>query len=170
MGIMAIVTALFLLVYLAFLYWFISRVYLPRYCESVASGSHESPHRLAFSLRRILDAFLAFALVAVVAWLPLALILAVSAHGNPGWGAAMDVFSGFEIDLSRLPGLDVSGLRNPVIHGKTALHIETSDAARWVLYSLYVEARGIVVVYLLLQLRNILAAHCNGEAFNAVNA
>lgn len=167
---MAIVTALFLVIYLAFLYWFISRVYLPRYWEPVASSSRASPYRLALAVRKILDALHAFAFVAVIAWLPLALIMAASAHGNPGWGAAMDVFSGFNIDLSRLPGVDISGLRNPVIHGKTALHIETFDAAQWLLFSLSQEARGIVVVYLILQLRNIFAALCNGEAFAAVNA
>ncbi len=167
---MLIIVLPVLLAYVGFILWFIGRRYLPRYYARVSgAGGSASPYRLAGMVRRILSLAHFLFFFAVIIWPPIYLIMTMSQTGQSGWGADIGVFSGFKFDLSLLPNLEASGLREQVFGGKTLLNIDTSNGFAWHLFAVSTYMKALISFYVVLQLRNIFVSLGNGEVFTRIN-
>ena len=168
---MAWIVGAALLIYIGALAWFINRVYLRRFYLRLDPGESRSErYRLAQGVRVVLSALHFFAFLAVIAWLPFSVLMTLSQTDNPAWGVDLDVYSGFTIDIDQLPSVEVTGLRDPVIAGKTDLRIDTSNRTAWMLFAVSNVVVSIIALYVLLQLRNIFVRLSSGEAFSIENA
>ena len=148
--------------------WFIVKVYRPRWYPALGTQA-EPTLKLARDTSQILSLIHGVCLFLSIAW-PLAWVLMGIGHnGNPDWGADVKVFSGININLGQLPTIDVTGLRDPVIHGVTSLSIDTSNFLAWNLFALSTEIKVIIIVFLALQMRNVFVSVSNGEIFTREN-
>jgi hypothetical protein len=168
---MTIVLIPALLVYGGLIYWFINRLYLPKYYARVIdTGSSGSTYRLAGTVRCILSILHGLLLLAAIAWPAVWVVMSLSQAGHALWGANVGVFSGFRLDLNLLPALEASGLRNQTISGKTLLNIDTHSHFAWQLFALSTYIKALVGLYVVLQLRNIFVSLSNGEIFAGINS
>jgi hypothetical protein len=167
---MGLLVLLVLLLYVCGVVWFIGRRYLPRYYATVSNaGNSASPYRLARLVRRVLSIVHSFVFFIVIAWPALWFVIGLSQTGRPEWGADIKMYSGFKLDLSLLPALEASGLRNQVISGKTMLNIDTANRFAVYLFAATTYLQAVIVLYIVLQLRNIFVSLSNGEAFTSAN-
>jgi hypothetical protein len=167
---MAIVLITAAIAYASALFWFIRGVYLPRFYLSVPAAADPSGrYRLARAVRVILSFMHAIASFAVAAWLPLVVVITISQLNQPEWGLDVAVYSGFRVDLDQLPSVQANGLREAVISGKTMLDIDSSDQLAWFLFAATNFAAAIIVLYVLLQLRNIFVLLSQGDTFSPGN-
>lgn len=159
-----------LLIYIGVCSWFIAKQYLPRWYPALVPDSGAKPvMKLARDTSRILSLIHGVSLFLVLAWPTAWALMGIGHYGNPDWGTDVKVFTGFNIDLAQLPSIDVSGLRDPVIHGETSLSIDTTSFMAWNLFALATELKGILLVFLVLQMRNLFVAISNGETFSRAN-
>lgn len=158
-----------LIAYIVFLVWFISRRYLRWWVPVVPVDPKMQRYRLARTVRMLLTFVHFFTFLAVIIWLPAIIAMALSAQGNPEWGADFSILSGFRLDLGALPGAPVGGLLDQVIEGTTTIQARSLNGAQWLLFALGAELRGILSVFVILQLRNIFAELSNGTPFKTAN-
>jgi hypothetical protein len=164
------VGAALLLLFGGLVFWFIRRVYLVNYYLPVAADdSSGGRYRLARGVRILLSILHGFAFLAVIAWLPLFLVVTISQYGNPEWGLDVSVYSGFRIDLAALPSVEAIGLRQPDISGRTMVDIDSSNRLALFLFAGSNLIFSIIVLYVVLQLRNIFVTLSTGEAFSTEN-
>jgi len=128
---------------------------------------------LTRAVKRILDVFRVLAIISLILW-PLFVVGAtLGQYSNPeSWGVDIGVFSRFVIDLSAFSG-DVAesvGVRDPVIGGKTMLNIDTSSLHALYLFTVITEWGGIVLLYILIQLRALFASLVSGVTFTPENS
>lgn len=160
-----------LLLYVGFLFWFITRYYLPRYYAPVSNAETSGAHyRLARVVRRILSVIHGLLFFTLIVWLPFWIVMTLSQLGSPEWGIDIAGYSGFRIDLNLLPTLEATGLRDPVISGKTLLSIDTSNRLAWNLFAISTFLGNIIGLYVVLQMRNIFVSLSSGEAFTITNS
>jgi hypothetical protein len=168
---MAMILIPAILLHFGLLGWFIKKVYLPKFYIEVAPGEATGRrYRLASGVRSVLSILHGFAFFAVIAWIPFWVVMLVSQFGNADWGIDLDVYSGFRIDVDQRPSVEATGLRDSVITGETKLAIDTSNRLAWFLFSSSNLFASILVVYVLLQLRNIFVYVSRGDAFTLENA
>ena len=155
--------------YAGLVLWIISRYYAHCWVPVAPRQDGPRPYPLARAVRILLGIVHCFAFLAVIAWLPASIVIALSANGNPDWGAQVEILSGFRLDLARLPGVAASGFRDPVIDGTMTMTVDFLNGAQWLVFALGTEIKGILGVYVILQLRNIFAELSNGTPFKAAN-
>jgi len=120
-------------------------------------------------VKRVLDTLLIFFTLILLAWPPVLVVMAVSQSMIPTWGIDIQVFAGFMIDLTSLPGIEASGLRNPELSGKTMIAIDTSSLYAWYVFALVSELSAIAVAYALVQMRALVMALASGVSFAREN-
>lgn len=121
-------------------------------------------------VKRILDILLVFFVAVFLIWPVVIIVMAVAHNSISTWGIDISVFSGFKIDIDALSGVEVSGLRNPELSGKTMVAIDTSNLTAWYLFAIISELSAIAVIYCLVQLRPLVISLKNGLSFAAENA
>ncbi|MGD8339789.1 MAG: DUF2975 domain-containing protein [Gammaproteobacteria bacterium] len=167
---MAIILATAALLYAGLLFWFIRRVYLPRFYLPVSvTGDAGGRYRLARGVRIVLSFLHAFAFFAVISWMPFFVAMTMSQLGQPEWGIDVSVYSGFRIDVDELPSVEAAGLRDAVITGRSPLDIDSSNRLAWLVFAASNLVSSVIVLYVVLQLRNIFVRLSEGEAFAGDN-
>ncbi len=121
-------------------------------------------------VKRLLDFFLVLYLFLIVMWLPFIVVMALSQAGNPGWGFDIIAFSGFNIDINALAGVEFTGLRNPEISGKTSVNLDTSNLFAFYLFASSQLIAAITAFYGVVQLRALILSLRKGLSFTAENA
>ena len=121
-------------------------------------------------VKGLLDFFMAFLCLVSVAILPITVILGLSQGASPTWGADINIFAGFSWNLDAISGIEASGLRNPEFSGKSILSIDTSNISAFYLFMTSQAALSVVGLYGVTQIRFLVIALKNGNAFCADNA
>ena len=133
----------------------------------------EVSYPLARAVKRVLDVVRILAISALVIWplVVVALTLGKPA-GSDSWGVDVSVHAALRLDLGELGAEldDSSGVRNPVIKGRTPLTVDTSSTKAHLVSALVVEIGGLVGLYILLQLRAVFGHLTNGDTFNPDSA
>ncbi len=135
--------------------------------------STQTKNPLARAVKRILDVVRVIAFISLIAWPLLALVLTIGHSSNTErWGVDISVFSSFNIDLDEFAeGTERStGVRDPKIHGKGFLNVDTSSLSAFYTFVLMMEMGGIVGFYMLLQLRAVFTSLAAGESFDLKNS
>ena len=139
------------------------------------SNPNHSP--LIRFVKRSLDVFRVLALIALIAW-PLFTIAASLGHAShpDTWGVDISVYSSFDLDLSKTPFAagdsagKSTGVRDPKIHGKAELNIDTSSLSAFYIFGVITEIGGLVGFYILLQLRAVFGSLRGGTYFSEENS
>jgi len=134
--------------------------------------STENNSPLARVVKRILDVFRVLVLISLVLWPVAAIVMTIGHSGSDTWGVDISVFSSFDIDLSKFPAdmTGSEGVRDPRIHGKAALNIDTSSLSAFYIFVLMMEIGGLVGLYMLLQVRAVFASLAQGNNFALDNS
>lgn len=134
--------------------------------------STENKSPLARVVKRILDVVRVLVLISLVLWPLMAITMTISQSGSDTWGIDISVLSSFEIDLSKFPAdmTESEGVRDPKIHGKAVLNIDTSSLAAFYIFVLMMEIGGLVGLYMLLQIRAVFASLAQGNNFALDNS
>ncbi|NLD38098.1 MAG: DUF2975 domain-containing protein [Desulfatiglans sp.] len=151
--------------------WFVRRYYIPRYRPIVSGADNKrTTYRLANTVRRILDFFHDIYLMWIIILIPLFFATTMAHLLDPSF-FGLDIFfdSRFKLDLSALPSMDISGLKEQMINGAAAINIIPQNLFTWQLWLLALLGNSIIWCYVLLQLRNIFVFISNGDAFNSLN-
>lgn len=133
---------------------------------------NKTHNRLTRTVKRILDILRVLAITALVVW-PLAVVfMTIGQPSHPeSWGVDISVYSGFTLDLNEIAA-DTSGsvgVRDPIIHGKGELGIDTSSPTALYVFTLITQLGGIVALYVLLQFRALFSSLINGVNFTPEN-
>ena len=135
--------------------------------------SAKTKNPLARAVKRILDFFRVIAFISLIAWPLVALVMTIG-HSSNGehWGIDISVFSSFNIDLDEFPEgtAQSKGVRDPKIHGKGLLSVDTSSLSAFYTFVFMMEVGGIVGFYLLLQLRAVFTSLADGDSFDPKNS
>lgn len=133
----------------------------------------EVSYPLARAVKRVLDVVRILAISALIIWplVVVALTLGKPA-GSDSWGVDVSVQAALRLDLGELGAEldDSSGVRDPVIKGRTPLTVDTSSTKAHLVSALVVEIGGLVGLYILLQLRAVFGHLANGDTFNPDSA
>jgi hypothetical protein len=116
--------------------------------------STETKNPLAKAVKRILDFFRVLAFISLILWPLAALFMTIGHSSHPDtWGIDISVFSSFDIDLNEIAAVPMQseGVRDPRIHGKADLNVDTSSLSAFYIFVLMMEIGGIVGFYMLLQ-------------------
>lgn len=160
-----------LLVYLGGLYW------LFNYCnlktiwrgDDIQLVQNIDKPMINF-VKSALDFFMGLLLIIGVLIIPIAVVMTISQGSSNSWGADISIFAGFKIDLNAIAGIDVTGLRNPEMHGKTEIAIDTSNVSAFYLFMGSQAALTFAGLYGVSQLRSLAISLKKGNAFSADNA
>ncbi len=124
-------------------------------------------------VKRILDVFRIVAFVSLILWPVFVIVMTIGQQSHPEtWGVDIGVFSRFTIDLNAFGG-DITGstgVRDPMISGKTVINIDTSSLNALYLFTAITEIGGLVGLYILLQLRALFASLVSGLPFSPENS
>jgi hypothetical protein len=135
--------------------------------------SIETKNPLARAIKRILDVVRVIAFISLIAWPLMTLIISIG-HSSIAehWGIDISVFASFNIDLDEfVEGTAQStGVRDPKIHGKGLLDVDTSSLSAFYTFVFMMEVGGIVGFYLLLQLRAVFTSLAAGDNFDLKNS
>lgn len=136
----------------------------------MSSATHNPLTRV---VKRILDVFRILAIISLILW-PLFVVGAtIGQYSDPeSWGVDISVYSRFIIDLGAFSGdiAESAGVRDPVIGGKAMLNIDTSSLHALYLFTVITELGGIVLLYILIQLRALFASLVSGVTFTPENS
>jgi hypothetical protein len=168
----AVIVITFLTAYIGLLLWFISKHYMRFWVPVVQpgpTGSQRGRYPWARAVRILLSITHFFAFVGVIWWFPFSLAMLLSSTGDPDWGAATSIPSGFTLNLAELPGVEATGFFNQTINGTMTMTVDVLTGVQWFIFSLGTEIKAILGVFVLLQLRNIFAELANGTPFKAAN-
>jgi hypothetical protein len=121
-------------------------------------------------VKRALDFFLLFFYVIVILWLPVIVVMAVSQQQADTWGFDVAAFAGYSFDFNQLQNVDVSGLRNPEISGKSIINIDTSSLYAWYLFAATQLISAIAALFVVIQLRAMVMSLQNGMSFSIENS
>jgi len=129
-----------------------------------------SQKRLTNFVKRTLDLMLVIFSVIIVIWPLVIVIMAMSQSSNPNWGFDISAYSAFSLDLNRLSGAEISGLRNLEIHGKTMIMFDTSSLYAWYLFASSQLISAMVGFFVVVQIREIVISLKNGLPLLLENA
>jgi hypothetical protein len=164
---MSLFSIFFALLYLPFLWWLARRL-LPGQIKLAATTSATA------SLARKTHKFLGFLqwlfIILVAFWLPASLVLVFSALEPGHTPGFVSIFVNLHIDLSGLPGIEAQGLGSPILNGTTELSIPSPHLLTFFIFQATSLVKGALTIYVLFQLRNILASYCNGDSFSSGNS
>jgi len=160
-----------LLVYLALLFWCyryfnLKQTWTGENIELVQSI--EKP-MLNF-VKGLLSFFTVFLLLICLVIPPITVVLSLSQGASPTWGVDISIYAGFSLDLNAISGIEVDGLRNPELSGKSTVFIDTSNPHAFYLFMFSQMAMALVSLYVVVQLRSLLMSLKNGNAFCFANA
>jgi len=135
--------------------------------------STETKKPLARVVKHILDFFRVIAFISLIAW-PLVTLVITMGHSSIAehWGIDISVFSSFNIDLDEFPEgtAQSKGVRDPKIHGKGLLSVDTSSLSAFYTFVFMMEVGGLVGFYMLLQLRALFTSLAAGDNFDPKNS
>ena len=121
-------------------------------------------------VKRVLDFFLMFFYIIVVLWLPVIVVMAISQQQTDTWGLDVAAFAGYSFDFSQLQSVDVTGLRNPEISGKSIINIDTSSLYAWYLFAATQFISAMAALFVVIQLRAMVMSLQNGLSFSIENS
>jgi hypothetical protein len=162
---------LFLVPYLGFLYWVITKRYIPNSMVSIQPAAEgDTRHRLArstFSLLHFIHSVLFFL---VIIWLPVTIGILLHYKGDFGSPPDLTIYTNLVVDMAQIENLDVTGIREQVIKSKTEIALEAPGYINSFIFSVTQIVKLLMMLFIVLQQRNILASLCNGESFSAGNS
>jgi hypothetical protein len=150
----AVIVITFLTAYIGLLLWFISKHYMRFWVPVVQpgpTGSQRGRYPWARAVRILLSITHFFAFVGVIWWFPFSLAMLLSSTGDPDWGAATSIPSGFTLNLAELPGVEATGFFNQTINGTMTMTVDVLNGVQWFIFSLGTEIKAILGVFVLLQ-------------------
>ena len=160
-----------LLLYIGGLYWLFNYLNL----RSIWRGDEiqliqniEKP--MVNFVKSALDFFMILLIIIATLIVPIAVVMGISQGTSNTWGADISIFAGFQIDLNAINGIDATGLRNPEMHGKTEIAIDTSNVTAFYLFMGSQAALTFAGLYGVSQLRSLVISLKKGNAFSADNA
>ena len=156
--------------YLVALYLFFTRFYLRRQVKLSPAAKGDPRYALARQAHMLLSFLHWLFLVLVLFWIPLSLGLVLGSLAPGHTPGDLTILANLQLDLAQLEGVEASGISGQVIDGATELKIPAPNAASYFLFSAGALLKGVLGVYVLLQLRNIIASYCNGEPFTSNNS
>lgn len=160
-----------LLAYLGFLYWYISRRYLPRSLVMLNPAAEgDDRHRLARSSFKLLHVVHSIVFFLVILWLPVSVALLLHVGGKYDGLPELSIWTNMTIDLGQIDGLQVSGLKGQVLRAKTEIDLDAPNYVNAFIFAVTRLIKLLMVLFVILQLRNILASLCNGDSFSAGNS
>jgi hypothetical protein len=121
-------------------------------------------------IKRVLDFFMAFFYAILVLWLPVILVMAISQQQIDTWGFDVTAYAGYSFDFNQLANVDVSGLRNPEISGKSIISFDTSSLYAWYLFAATQMISAMVALFVVIQIRAIVMSLQNGLSFSTENS
>lgn len=160
-----------LLTYLALLFWCYRHFNLKQTWtgENIELVQSIDKPMLNF-VKGLLSFFSVFLLVICLVIPPITVVLGLSQGSSPTWGADISIFAGFSLDLNTISGIEVNGLRNPELSGKSSLFIDTSNPQAFYLFMFSQMAMALVSLYVVMQLRSLVMSLKNGNAFCVANS
>ncbi len=160
-----------LLLYVAVIVWLF--VHFKSKIFSVRSGTASTTdNRLTRLVYHFLDFFLMFIILVLLMMPPLLVVMTISQFDNPEWGIDIGVFSNLRIDLNEFAGLvmEPSGIRNPEFSTQAVISIDTYSLFAYYLFALISVIGGVVLLYILLQLRTVFASLLSDMALTPENS
>lgn len=161
---------IFLVVYSALVIWFYIRHYRPSVVQLDASSASNPRYTLARRTMKVLSFFQAIIAIAVALWLPLLIVLIVSSRAPGHTPGDVTIPARMHMDLAQLDGVALNGVRNQFVTGTVELNFPSPNAVQYLLFGCTSVVKGLLTLFVLLQLRNILASYCNGEPFASHNS
>jgi hypothetical protein len=157
--------------YIALIIWLLFR-YKSKVLPALDLTNINSNKRLTLLVYRSLGFFQGFVLLVLFLMLPLLLVMTISQYGNPDWGIDIGVFANLSINLNEITGLNIapSGIRNPEFSTTAIINMDTYSLYAYYFFALTSVVGGIVVFYILLQLRKLFASLLIDSAFTQENS
>ena len=121
-------------------------------------------------VKRTLDFFMAFFYVIVILWLPVIVVMAISQQQVDTWGFDVAAYAGYSFDFNQLANVEVSGLRNPEISGKSIITVDTSSLYAWYLFAATQMISAMAALFVVIQIRAMVMSLQNGLSFSTENS
>ena len=168
-------TALILLpvlcIYIGLLYWIYRHFNVKGIWQGEGIALIQVIEKPIFTMvKGVLDFFFVFFIIIAIIIAPITLILSLSQGSSATWGVDISIFSGFRMNLDAISGIDVTGLRNPELSGKTFISIDTANITAFYLFMLSQAALTLAGLYGVSQIRSLVISLKNGNAFCTENA
>lgn len=155
-----------LLIYIGLLYWAFTYFNIKGVWRGDGIEKIQLIDKPLFNMvKGILDFFMILLMVIGIVIVPATVILGLSQGSSPTWGIDISIFAGFSVDLNAISGLDVTGLRNPEMSGKSLIAIDTSNVSAFYLFMASQAALTLVGLYGIIQIRSLVMSLKNGNAF-----
>ncbi|MDG2174739.1 MAG: DUF2975 domain-containing protein [Gammaproteobacteria bacterium] len=162
---------LFLVPYLGFLYWLITKRYIPKSMVAMQPAAEgDASHRLARSSFSVLHFIHSVLFLLVILWLPVTIGILLHYKGDFGSPPNLTIYTNLVVDMTQIESLEVTGIREQVIRAKTEIALDAPNFINSFIFSVTQMIKLLMMLFVVLQLRNILASLCNGESFSAGNS
>lgn len=156
------------IIYFALLTYLFKRFHLGR----IQIDEEQDPQpvsQLPQIVKKILTIFYCITLAGVCFWPVFMFVMGISQANQANWGIDISIFGKMYVDIKLLSDVAVNGLRDPVLHGITDIHFDTSNRTVWWLFACVQEISLIAVLYGVRQFQTIFACVAAGYNFSNRN-
>jgi hypothetical protein len=166
-----IALTLIILIYLGLIYLLFKKILIKHYWDTAETNSNTA---IDTPLTAFAQKSLGFLLsLQIIVFLVIPLVVLVVTFTNTfeaSWGIDISIFSGFNMDLSKFPGVEYAGLRQPEISGKAMINIDTHSINAWYLSIAIKELYLLFSLYVIFQLRSLVICIRKGLTFSNDNS